>query len=93
MGLGTQQGSKLIGTGAVGPQSTEQGSYVALFADGNNGRAWRQLEHRGGVVLYPQQRIGKSGTITISTLTKALAENFKYQQMIPPILPLMFLIL
>jgi hypothetical protein len=51
-GVWTQQGSKLIGTGTVGPQPAAQGSSVALSADGdtaivggpgdnlNTGAAW-----------------------------------------------------
>jgi hypothetical protein len=34
-GIWTQQGSKLVGTGAVGPGSSEQGYSVGLSADGN----------------------------------------------------------
>jgi FG-GAP repeat len=37
-GVWTQQGSKLIGTGAVGPQPAAQGSSVALSADGGERR-------------------------------------------------------
>ena len=56
-GVWTQQGSKLVGTGAVG--SARQGSSVALSADGNTAivggpgdNSWR----RGGVGLHPQRR-------------------------------------
>jgi lipocalin len=34
-GVWTQQGNKLVGAGAVGPTSIEQGTSVALSADGN----------------------------------------------------------
>ena len=52
----TQQGSKLVGTGAVG--DAQQGFSVALSADGNTaivGGSRRQLT-RGGVGLHPQRR-------------------------------------
>jgi hypothetical protein len=34
-GIWTQQGSKLVGTGAVGPKGAQQGTSVSLSADGN----------------------------------------------------------
>ena len=56
-GVWSQQGSKLVGTGAVG--AAAQGCSVALSADGNTaivGGPTRQLERRGGVGLHPQRR-------------------------------------
>ena len=56
-GVWTQQGNKLVGTGAVG--SARQGASVALSADGNTaivGGPCDNCEHRGGVGLHPQRR-------------------------------------
>ena len=56
-GVWTQQGNKLVGTGAVGQAA--QGFSVALSADGNTaivGGPARQLLHWGGVGLHPQRR-------------------------------------
>ena len=56
-GVWTQQGSKLVGTGAVGHAG--QGFSVALSADGNTaivGGAGDNVGHRGGVGLHPQRR-------------------------------------
>jgi hypothetical protein len=52
-GVWTQQGNKLVGTGAVG--GAQQGYSVSLSADGNTAIVGgsRQLEHRGGVGLFP----------------------------------------
>ena len=56
-GVWTQQGSKLVGTGAVG--AADQGSSVALSADGNTaivGGPTDNSRSRGGVGLHPQRR-------------------------------------
>jgi hypothetical protein len=58
----TQQGPKLVGTGAVG--TAEQGTSIALSSDGNTaivGGAWGQSNHgrrerRGGVGLHSRRR-------------------------------------
>ena len=57
-GVWTQQGSKLVGTGAVGA-GIYQGYLrraVRRRQHRHRGRAWRQLGHRGGVGLHPQRR-------------------------------------
>jgi hypothetical protein len=52
----TQQGTKLIGTGAVG--NANQGQSVALSADGNTAMvgAYSDNSIRGSVGLHPQRR-------------------------------------
>ena len=56
-GVWTQQGSKLVGTGATGP--AQQGNSVALSSDGNTAIVGGHSDnglHRGCVGLHPQQR-------------------------------------
>ncbi len=56
-GVWTQQGSKLVGTGAVGPRLARQlRRAVRRRQHRHRGRAWRQLGRRGGVGLHPQRR-------------------------------------
>ena len=57
-GVWTQQGSKLVGTGAVG-SAANQGVSVALSADGNTaivGGTGRQRWGWGGMGIHPRRR-------------------------------------
>jgi hypothetical protein len=53
-GIWTQQGSKLVGTGAAGPNDPEQGQSVALSADGNTAvvGGWGDAAFTGAVWVY-----------------------------------------
>ena len=56
-GVWTQQGSKLVGTGAVGTRRTRLlRRAVRRRQHRHRGRAVRQLGRRGGVGLHPQRR-------------------------------------
>jgi hypothetical protein len=72
-GSWTQQGSKLVGSGAVGP-NVLQGISVALSADGSTaivggqednsltGAAWVFVQSAGALVVFPTTNIVASGT-------------------------------
>jgi hypothetical protein len=74
-GIWTQQGSKLIGTGVVGHGDAEQGSSVALSADGNtaivggpgdsagNGAAWVFTRSGGVWAQQGSKLVGTGGGV------------------------------
>jgi hypothetical protein len=78
-GVWSQQGSKLVGTGAVGPLPTEQGLSVALSGDGNTaivggpldnnqiGAAWVYTQSGG---VWTQQGAKLVGTGGVGTPTQ-----------------------
>ena len=77
-GVWTQQGNKLVGTGAVGPISAGQGQSVALSADGNTaiiggpgdntafGAAW-VFTRSGGVWTQQGAKLVGTGVVGLAT--------------------------
>jgi FG-GAP repeat len=72
-GVWTQQGNKLVGTGAAGPYGASQGISVALSGDGNTaivggyfdngyaGAAWVFVQSAGALIVSPATNILASG--------------------------------